>query len=370
MNENFTHKGEWFLPASKDNRIKGILTYDMEEGSSLELLGNFAHEEFLPNVKDEEIILGITSDSKLITLYRCYVTQAGGGTIVHGQESGMPSTVYSALYILEGVHIDTPEELKFNSIASEIHNLDEWIGISGFTPDEITQESLKKHEFNVHYKLPETLKFDISNDLKGEFRFTISRPGLPIFRKEVNLKQKVQVIIISYLDSPIDKLLEHLFSFQNFLILGLYRKTYPTNITLGGEKFVYDYGGKPRRIPIRLYFPVSIRSDVVKPKSAISMLFAYGHIHKEFPTIIKEWYRKYEILEPAFNLLFEQFYNNDRFTENTFLNLAQAAETFHARLNNHTKMPKSDYAQMKKAIYAGTPKEFHRWLKEQFNFGN
>jgi hypothetical protein len=100
------------------------------------------------------------------------------------------------------------------------------------------------------------------------------------------------------------------------------------------------------------------------------MLFSYGHIKNEFQSTIKNWFKKYETLEPAFDLVFEQFYSNERFSTNTFLNLAKAAETFHARLYNHTKFPKTEFKKMKEVILQLTPTEYHKRLNDQFNFGN
>lgn len=100
------------------------------------------------------------------------------------------------------------------------------------------------------------------------------------------------------------------------------------------------------------------------------MLFSYQDIRDEFPTMISNWFKKYDLLEPAYNLLFEQFYRGDRFSENTFLNLAQAAETFHARTRSHTKIPEDVYSKMKEEIYVSVPKKYHPWLTDQFNFGN
>ncbi|MBL0033312.1 MAG: hypothetical protein IPP27_14475 [Bacteroidetes bacterium] len=89
-------------------------------------------DKFFPEFKDQEIILGLTSDSKLVTLYSCNMTKSGGATLVQGGESGKPSTTYSILYLLIGTHADTPNDLKFTQISSEIFNLGEWVGISGF----------------------------------------------------------------------------------------------------------------------------------------------------------------------------------------------------------------------------------------------
>jgi hypothetical protein len=371
MNVNFKYKGEWFLPLSKDKRINGILTYDLNDGCSLELFGNFNENSFIPTFKNEDIIQGITSDSKQITLYCCFISKAGGMTLVKGEEAGIPSTIYTVNYILEGVHIDSKEEMKFQKITSEIHNLDEWVGISGFIPEEIDFEKFKEFEVNVHYKLPEPIKFAINDKLEGQFNFIANRPGWSRFQKNITINQRVELAIFSESHYTLEEFLKYLFGFQNFLILAIYNRTYPICIELSGNNFIKGYGdGKPVRKRIKLHFPISNISKLPKPKTDFELLFSYGHIHKEFPTIIKKWYEKYEILEPAFNLLFEQFYNNERFSENTFLNLVQSAETFHARVHNHTRMPKVDFEKMGKEIYSLVPKDYHNWLKDQFNFGN
>jgi hypothetical protein len=85
---------------------------------------------------------------------------------------------------------------------------------------------------------------------------------------------------------------------------------------------------------------------------------------------MRKWFEKQEALEPAYNLLIEQMYNRSEFTVNKFLNLAQAAETYHARTHNHTRMPKSKYNKMKLDILQSTKSRHHVWLNDQFNFGN
>lgn len=372
MTENFEYRGAWFLPYAKDKRINGILTYDTDEGSSLELFGDLNDSSFMQVMKNEPIIIqGITSDGKQITLYRCYITKTGGIKLIQGEESGIPSTVYSVNFILEGAYIDSSEEMKFQKIKSEIYNLDEWVGISGFISKNNDYEIFLKFEVNVNYKLPEPIKFSINDRLDGQFNFIVNQPGWSRYQKSVTLNQRVEIILSSESDYTLEELLKYLFGFQNFLILALYNRTYPTHIEIYGKTFTKNYGdGKPVLKKIKLYFPISNRSKVIKPKLDLEMLFGYGHIREEFPAIIKNWFEKYELLEPAFNLLFEQFYNNDRFSENAFLNLAQAAETFHARTHNHTRMPKEDFKIMKEDIYALVSKNYHNWLKDQFSFGN
>ncbi|MBS1624067.1 MAG: hypothetical protein JST83_08620 [Bacteroidetes bacterium] len=367
MKNSFEYKGMWFLPNSKDNKVSGILLYDGDSKITLELFGNFENVDFMPKAGDEEVIQGITEDSKHITLYKSFPIKIGGGVLVQGEEGGIPHTIYTVNYIFEGHHFDSGEDLKFQTLLSEIHHLDEWVGVSGFKQVSDDPEDRRKGEMNIHYKLPEQINFQLDSGSKGQFNFVINHPGWSIFQKSVSLNQRLQFIVGASSDLPFEEMLDYLFKFQNFLILALYEKTYPHSVILSSEN-IKDYFGHKKKIT--LYFAISGRDTVSKPKPYFEFLFAYGHVADSFPTLISNWYSKYELLRPAFNLLFEQFYNTERFTENSFLNLAQAAETFHARVDNHTKMPKEEFSKMKKHILESTSEEYHDWLNEQFNFGN
>jgi len=371
MTSNFDIKGEWFLPSDKNNRVFGTLNFNPNDGAYLELFGSFDTDQFLPELRDDTFILGLTNDSKLVTLYKCFVTSSGGAKLVKGQESGLPSTIYKVNYVLVGAHIENGENLKFNRISCEIFNLDEWVGISGFERKPIDFKKLKNYEITVDYKLPEPIIFTINKDITGKFNFVSNYPGWSRYQKSISIDQRVELQIESKKEKNLRDMLSYVFRFQNFIILALYRDTYPTSIYLTSKRHIKDYGdGKPVKIKIQLFFSISNRKQPFKPKFDLEMLFDYKRIRDEFTGIIKNWYSKYDLLEPAFNLLFEQFYNGNRFTENTFLNLAQAAETFHARLFNHTKMPRDDYKKMKEDILNATSSKYHKWLNDQFSFGN
>lgn len=371
MQEKFEIKGEWFLPTNQDNRVYGILTFDPQDETDLELYGNIEGDNSYPELKDQEIILGLTSDSKQVTLYNCLMTKYDGPTWVQSQESGKQTTTYSIRYLLIGLHAQKVEELKFNQISAEIFNLGEWVGISGFKRQNINPEALKNHEIIVEYKLPKSIEFEIDESTNGRFNFIANRPGLSRYQKTATINQRVEFQAISVNEKSFDNLLEYIITFQNFLTLALYKSTYLLSISLSGEKHKKDYGnGKTYKKKIILHFSSRNFKTNEKPKFDLEMIFDYRRIQNDFAAIIKNWYSKYKLLEPAFDLVFEQFYNSNRFTVNTFLNLAQSAETFHARVHNHTKIPHEQYKKMKDDILEVVPTEYHTWLNDQFNFGN
>jgi len=370
MKENFKIIGEWFLPNQK-RRVHGTLDFNKNGESTLELYGSLTSDNFFPEFQNQELILGISSKSEEFTLYECHMTKSGGATLVKGKETGKSSVTYLISYIFKGLHINTIDELKFDTISSEIFNLDEWVGISGFENESPDFDKIKNFKFSINYKLPKPIEFEIDNENTGKFNFTVNTPGLSIYQKSEQIKQTVKFQIKSKSEIEFRDLLNKVFHFQNFLILGLYKSTYITSITLSGGNHQERLGNdRLIRKKIELFFLLSNIGVEDKPKSFREMIFSYNHIKGNFTEIIQQWYRKYELLEPAFNLLFEQFYRGNRFTENTFLNLAQSAETFHARIHNHTKIPREDYKVMKKEILSCTDPKHHKWLNDQFNFGN
>jgi hypothetical protein len=386
MTEQFEYKGTWFLPSNKELRFSGVLTYDRKKGGKLELFGNFENKRFLHDFKNEEIIQGVTSDSEHITLVDCLMISPGEGRFRVGKEYGTPSVKYKIELILEGVHIDKKDDLKFQQLSARIQNLDEWIGIYGFSRPEYGRQN---KEIHISCKLPSNIEFQINNDWNGQFFFSFDAPLQP---QKVTVTQNIYFHMSSQSEHSLTDVLRYFYWFQHFLVLGLHRKTYWQEITLCSERFTTQLTNTIKLTSIKLY-PYNIDYETVESQRA-DMLFSYQDIKTEFPSLIKNWFEKYELLEHQFNLLFANFYMDKIFSENTFLNLARAAESFHAKTHEgETKMDADKYEEMKKCILEFVDKkmeerflksvehqdahvvrylnqEYHSWLKEKFNFGN
>lgn len=371
MNSKREFKGTWFLPSNTEIRIPGILTFDPINGSELELLGSFQKMGALyitPQDNSEFIILGITSDSKPITLYNSFRRKTNGRTFVRNQEAGIPIISYYANFVLLGHHFLKEDDLKFTSMSFQLTNLAGWVVKNGFNYD-LNQEHLQQKKIEIKYQLPESIEFEIDDNCTGKINSHTSTPALKIPQIKMEIVEELKIEIISKKEISFQDFKTYLSKFQNFLVLALYESTRPISIELRNEKLFTDYGDLGK-IPSKVDLFQVTSKNFSKEKSHFEMLFNYPSISSNFSTIMKNWFKKYELLEPAFNLLFEQFYNNSRFTVNTFLNLAQSAETFHARLHNHTRIDKLEYSEMQKCLLEVTPEKYHFWLKDQFNFGN
>ena len=369
MTNNFELKGEWFLPINREKRVHGVLRYSPEEVIELELYGNLQSDNFFSELKNEEIILGTTTEGDQVTILNCVVNQYTARLIYNG-ELGKTKTIYLAEYFLVGTHSDKIENLKFTQIKSEIFNLGQWVGIRGFS-DSYPSTS-KDKEIIVKYKLPEPVEFDIDDNTKGIFNFSVTQSEVIHHRKNFNISEKVEFQVVSTIEKSIDDLLSYIRKFQNFLILSLYKNTYILSVSLSGDRYKNDYGNANiYNKKIKLYFYSRNIKLNEKTQIAQQMGFDYLRIKNNFPTIIKNWYSEYELLESAFNLFFAQFYNDNTFIINTFLNLAQSAETFHRIKHNKKKILKEDDLKIQKYLLSVVKEEeYKKWLQHKFKLGN
>ena len=219
--ESFEFKGEWSLPGS-ETRAYGVLKFHPVDGAELELYGSLTSDDFLPELEGQDLILGLVNNSKMVTLHKCFMTKSGDITLVQGRESNKATIKYSVVFILVGLWANSIEELEFNNVSARISNLDEWVGITGFSRKNDYADALDK-KVNVEYKLPESIPFEINDNLQGKFSFSVNTLNLSRYQKSVSIAQKVYLDLTYKNDVSINTLLRDVLTFQNFLTLAIYR---------------------------------------------------------------------------------------------------------------------------------------------------
>jgi hypothetical protein len=66
MDKEFRYEGYWWLPSASDDKIPGILRFDPDEGSNLDIMGSFEGLKGIVDPMRPEIIQGLSSDGKRI----------------------------------------------------------------------------------------------------------------------------------------------------------------------------------------------------------------------------------------------------------------------------------------------------------------
>ncbi|MFQ6054681.1 MAG: hypothetical protein ACE5J3_01700, partial [Methanosarcinales archaeon] len=118
--EELEYNGIWWLPENPDNKISGTLKFHPVEGANLELIGSFKGLNDLNTFLQPNIILGITSNGKIITLYKCYESQS------HMSMPEFLSSSFIASVVFLGHHFEKEEDIIFDSLLLNYSHLEEW----------------------------------------------------------------------------------------------------------------------------------------------------------------------------------------------------------------------------------------------------
>lgn len=171
--DELEYRGNWWLAdEDEEKQVAGVLEFDPDDGGTLELIGSF--DNFGNNRSREvDLINGVTTDGKLVTLQDCFVNQSGISSTMQTQSCNVRNVFTDVLFSggdleLEKVCVSFPllemwttsnivhrpegqltgaEISKFDEVEAELdeatirlnitptQNMEEWYGI------EITQQA-------------------------------------------------------------------------------------------------------------------------------------------------------------------------------------------------------------------------------------
>jgi hypothetical protein len=359
--EKLEYEGEWWFPQQPSEKIRGTLTFTPEEGPLLNLL-IFEADVGEIEKKPTELILGFSANGKKITLHKCLNVKTSSCWSNAGVNAVRFSLIPSFVFI--GVHFQTPSEILFNKMSTQFLYLDEWVAVSGF---KISHPSEK---FEVKYKLPKDFEFNINKELSLRIKFSISYPERCHPQVKVNIKQSVSVVFSPSTPRTLDYFLNLLLLARNFLTLAMSEPTYPTAIEAESESEKIKLNEKEFCTPIQVVFQQYL--SAYEPSKTIHdfrMLFTLKDIAKQ-KRVLKNWFKKAELLEPVCSLYFGTLYQKGMYLNNELLNLAQALEAYHRRTMINLELPIKGHQKRISQMLQAAPAEHREWLKNKLKYSN
>ncbi|HTN38091.1 MAG TPA: HEPN domain-containing protein [Arachidicoccus sp.] len=363
MKKLITYKGEWFVPENDQKKVTGILSFSANDRSELELMGRLTEKKDAYGDEPITIILGFTTDGKLITLFRSYYVSSSITSSIHSP--GVETIKYTTILVLVGDHFYNEEELVFHKVGAGFKNFEQWASKSGFNGLEHEKESRK---YSLNCELPQVINFDIGNGSVGKMSFSL-RTNSSVYN--IDLKQNARIDIESANPKPLTDLLDDLILFQKFLTLGTFEPTAAYEIIVRNNDRKDTFLNRDLIRDINILYEQELDAPLIKDKMRAQLLFNYQDIENNFETIIQKWYAVSNRLEPITSLLIDNFYSRlFAFNENKFLNIVQALETFHRRFRKNEVLPKGEHKKKVQAIVGSVEEEYKNWLQERLNFSN
>jgi len=352
MNENFNYTGYWFLPENKEEQISGEISYSPEDGVIIKFLGHLGDEKTLFEKNHYPIVLGVLENGKKVTLI--------GSDKKNSKISypGIPTMTLVSNYALIGQHFETPDDISFQQVKARFNNLYQFLNKNGI--EEERQAAL----LNLKYTAPSNIDFSIENKLLS-IQFLGSASYAEDNHKSFTIFQDAHLQVIYDTDARINEILEDLAVFQGFLTFATFESSYPTKITFLNRK-----GNPFESYEVELFFRSNVERKV-KENKHFQQLFNYPKIQDCFQDVVSNWWKHYDKLEPIIDLYLRSFYYySTNFSENQFLEIMHALESYHRRNFNNSIYEESAFKEMKAEILAAVPEKHRTFLAEKLNFAN
>ncbi|WP_039764939.1 HEPN domain-containing protein [Caldicellulosiruptor sp. F32] len=353
MIEKFEYKGIWWLPNKPNKQVSGTLTFTPEKGAILELIGSFKDLKDMDKMLSPDIILGVSSSGKDITLYRCFETQSN---------LNLPSLSTSSFYaniVFVGAHFQKNENIRFRKLSIYYSNLDEWVNITGF------KIGYDEKEVTIKYNLPEPIQARIDDNFKLFIDFRVKGPTHSIVQKEATIKQSTYIRIEPLEEKSFDEYMNVLYHIQNFLTLGITKPVYPLvieGITAANKKIL---NGKTYYPSVKVFYKVSDISKTCELLLPFYMLFTFSYISDKFEFFLRNWFKKVDLLKPVYDLYFGTLYNPRMYLEHRFLSLIQAIESYHQRTYGGKYLSDEDYKEVYNALVNAIPSDVRNDLRDR-----
>lgn len=331
--DKFEYNGIWWLPENPERRISGILSFHPQEGASLELIGTFKEEfDKIFKLDTLDIILGVTSNGKEVTLYRCYETKS------QINSPGLVNSLFTPQVIFMGHHFEKEDDIVFDSLSINYSFLEEWTNITGFQCKIEWDHENHISRDEVSYKFPEKIEAQI-NGFKISLDFYFRRSGDHI--KEVILTHTSFIKIEP--EKPIhfsDYQQAICYHLQNFLSLAIGKAIYPVIVKGKSEECKTERpDGTCSYNDIFVYYAIKQLPILSRKFQPFDLLFNFSDISDEFGKYLNNWYSKAEVLKPVYDLYFGTLYNFSMYLEHNFLSLIQAVESYHRRVSGGKYVP-------------------------------
>jgi ApeA N-terminal domain 1 len=291
MMERFEHQGYWWLPDRSEEKVPGTLTFDPDDGASLDLLGSLKGLEGTVDPLEPEIILGLSSEGKHITLKGCGKTR---GTLRFG--GGFSTSAFAVSIVFVGEHFERPEDVGFERLVVEYLHLEAWAHQSGIQPKLVEEtEGPKRRWMEMRHDCPDPFTAVVGDEYEVILNFAAEFEHSPRPFTWASFVQPSEIAIEFPEKQSFDRLGDIVFRLQHLFSLGMRRPAYPVAVR--------GYTGSPgEAMPVEVHYrPLDRTNDVQRPELH-EMLFSRRDLPGGFETTVGRWLEGAEKLDPVYRL--------------------------------------------------------------------
>ena len=344
MTEQIEYKGYWWRPDAPDKKVAGVLTYIPGEKIDLELIGafdseNYSWTDFLER-KSENLIHGITSNAKKITLVNCHPS---GGS--QNMSCPFPIMGYDCQFLIAGKHLNSFDQKCFRKAYVEFPVLKYW------APPTVIGLTLEDNGGTIEFgRSPESINsVDIDNNTQLLCQASVNFTGDILAPK---VEQSTHLEIIKQADSNIEDFYSNIFLYEQFLSFATLQTVRCSKVSLIDETLYQETSkGDKYYHPVELMY---IQREDSKPVDWSKQHFLFKHkvIADQYPRIIRKWYADKDIIAPIWRVLVDSIKHKRMFSSGDFEPVIHAIEGYWWRFRERAyrkanNIPKDEYTNLR-----------------------
>ncbi len=354
--EELTLTGAWWVPDRQDSNVAGTLRFSHEDGVRLELIGSFKELASIGTTQRYPVIFG-AGEGKAVTLQDCI--EAGSRFSSPGIFT--QELIARAAYI--GRHIE-PGGLRFREALIRYSYLDDWINVSGFELTS-TRDEAGQRQFHVAFSYPDEI---VATTPLGSIVVTSSfrQSG---GRQKVEMTQDLSLRVEANEGLTLQDWQKRFIQpLQNFFTLATGKPN--ALLYLGFYEPRVDPKAPRERPSVVKYSLAYPGSKAGRRPLAPEMLFTLEDVRSEFGTVLSRWITVADELDSVCGLFFSTLYSPSMYLEQQFLNVVQAAESYHRRRFSNQVLSKEQHSARMQSVLNSVPSEHKSWLKEKLRYAN
>ncbi|MGB3695114.1 MAG: HEPN domain-containing protein, partial [Spirulinaceae cyanobacterium] len=305
---------------------------------------------------EETIVLGLIENNEEVTLYKCF------GKITNFDSKGRLTLFFQATYIFLKIHFQNEQEINFKSVSTRYSHLEEWVGKSGVQASfSKNKNEHKLRKLSISYQPPETISLAKVEEL--DISITFSQIYInpfdiyfPTIYYKGNVEQKTFLTLHNPQSKSVDKCVELIVNFRNFLSFAMSKPASITSVTgkidttyeqpVAKDDGTYTTEQKVRETQVEILFACWHSENYSKIKiQTHEMLFLYSDVENKLGTVFKEWLKKKKMYESVFELLMITVYTPSLYLHYGFLNIIQALEVYHGNKYKGTYQENKTYKE-------------------------
>lgn len=338
MKSNTKYTGHWFIPGENPKKWTGTLSFTKDSRILLEFVTTREElKEAAPEVFQQVHHINNQVPIPVINGYakNNETTNDLGFTLIDLElvaysQSGLTKLTLEAKYCLNYYQVQDQTKLLFKKLMLKFDGFDVWMDKYGFQVN--SNDDPKVFSTEVRFNQPKPIDLLKNKELQIYFYFRATSPGFVNGPKAV-IEQSVFLNIDFKKSQNLVELEYYIEKIQNFFTL---INTYPTQRNYCQTRFYQDKKKPDPRIgdhTIDFIYKERV-PDFSEHINRGSSLFLYSEVENQFPEMIQNWFRVYQLYEPALDQYFDTLYFNQGHVVSRFVNILSVLEIYHTRKFN------------------------------------